>query len=124
VGLQTRAFIGQRFVRIRPRAGQHSVQMGQHSCAKGLQTGLQANTQCEWCHGWKSELSSHSRRTFLAHRCLPVTAYGCSILSHAKAVTERNANCQQLMMQFFRPSRRQLAMQKSSHFRLADVEHL
>jgi hypothetical protein len=36
--LQTRTFIGQRFVRIRHPAGQHSVQMGQHSCANGLQT--------------------------------------------------------------------------------------
>jgi hypothetical protein len=46
-GLQTRACVGQRFVRIRPPVGQHSVQMGQYSCAKGLQTGVRANTQCE-----------------------------------------------------------------------------
>jgi hypothetical protein len=36
--LQTKTFIGQRFVRIRQPVGQHSVQMGQHSCANGLQT--------------------------------------------------------------------------------------
>src|SRR5215831_1634323 len=47
-GLQTRACVGQRFVRIRDRAGQRSVQTSQHACAKGLQTRLWANTYCEW----------------------------------------------------------------------------
>jgi hypothetical protein len=46
-GLQTRAFVGQRFVRIRLPTGQHSVQMGQHSCANSLQTGSWTNTPCE-----------------------------------------------------------------------------
>jgi len=46
-GLQTRVFIGQCFVRIRQLAGQHSVQIGQHSCAKGLQIGARASADCE-----------------------------------------------------------------------------
>ena len=35
--------MGQRFVRIRPPVGQHSLQSSQHSCAKGVQTRLWAN---------------------------------------------------------------------------------
>ena len=49
---QTRACVGQRFVRIRQLAGQRSVRMGQHSCAKDLQTRPWANRQCERGQGW------------------------------------------------------------------------
>jgi hypothetical protein len=62
VGLQTRAFVGQRFVRIRQPAGQHSVRMGQLSGAKGLQTRPWANTECEQ----GERLANHS----LGSRCI------------------------------------------------------
>jgi hypothetical protein len=45
--LQTWTVVDQRFVRIRQPAGQHSVQMGHHSDANGLQTCSWASTPCE-----------------------------------------------------------------------------
>jgi hypothetical protein len=53
LGLQTRAFMGQRSVRTGEPTDQHSMRTGQHSCANGLQTRLWANTHCEWGKGWK-----------------------------------------------------------------------
>ena len=46
-GLQTSTCVGQRFVRIRASADQHSVRMDQRSYAKGLQTCPWANAACE-----------------------------------------------------------------------------
>jgi hypothetical protein len=51
-GLQTWAGVGQRYVQTNEPSSQRSVRMSQHSCAKGLQTRLWANTYCERGKGW------------------------------------------------------------------------
>jgi hypothetical protein len=53
-GLQTRAVVGQRSVRIRAPSGQRSVHTSHHSGANSLPTRLRAKTPCEWDTHWNS----------------------------------------------------------------------
>jgi hypothetical protein len=50
-GLQIWADVGQRYVQTNDPSSQRLWQMSQHSCAKGLQIRLRANTCCEWHNG-------------------------------------------------------------------------
>jgi hypothetical protein len=56
-----------------------------------------------------------------AVHCL-ISARGGAVLDDPEALTEGQAGGQELMVELFGPSGRQLPVQKGAHFGLADIE--
>src|SRR5262245_12433428 len=83
------------------RAGQHAVRRGKRL---------------------KKHPGSSHRRTDAPHRSLIISARGGAVLAAPEALTQRKTSGQELMVELFGPSGRQLPVQKGAHFGLADIE--
>ena len=83
------------------RAGQHAVRRGKRL---------------------KKHPGSYHRRTDAPHRSLIRLARGGAVLNSPEALTERKAGGQELTVELFSPSGRQLPVEKGAHFGLADIQ--
>jgi hypothetical protein len=83
-------------VRIHNSVGQRSVQISQHSCAKGLQTRPWANMSCEQGQGGTQRGGEPQRLRKRAYRRLIRSARGGAVLNGPEALAERKAGGQEL----------------------------